>query len=84
MKTQTATYAKTHFGQILESSLIEPVIIEKSGRKVAVIISFTEYQRFSEIEDKHWIEKAQEAQKEGFIGVEEAEKLMEDLLNAKD
>jgi len=84
MRTQTATYAKTHFGKILETSLVEPVFIEKSGRNVAVLISFEEYQRMLTLEDKFWIAKAQAAEKEGFIGGKAAEKLLKDILDAED
>ncbi len=31
-------------------------------------------------EDKYWVQKAKEAEKEGFIGVEESEKLIAELL----
>ena len=84
MKTETATKARINFGKILGDSLIEPVVIEKSGRNVAVLISFEEYQRMLAFEDRYWIEKTKEAQQEGFIGLERSEELMQELLNVKD
>jgi PHD/YefM family antitoxin component YafN of YafNO toxin-antitoxin module len=84
MKTETATYTKTHFGKVLESSLLEPVVIEKSGRNVAVMVSFDEFQRLCALEDKHWASQAHKAQKAGFIGNKASAKLIDDLLNAED
>jgi antitoxin Phd len=84
MRTETATNTKLHFGRVLENSLVEPTIIEKSGRKVAVLLSFEEYQRISALEDCYWLARAQEAHNEGFIGAEAGEKLIQELLHAED
>jgi prevent-host-death family protein len=48
MLTLTATDAKTRFGQVLQSALVEPVAIEKNGRELAFIISSQEYHRLQE------------------------------------
>lgn len=84
MRTETATNAKTRFGQILENSLLEPVLIQKSGRNIAVIMSYNEYERIKQLEDQYWGLKAAKAKKEGFIGTKESEKLLRELLNAAD
>lgn len=84
MKIETATKARINFAKILENSLLEPVVIEKSGRNVAVLISFEEYQHMLALEDRYWIEKTKEAQQEGFIGLERSEELMQELLDVKD
>ncbi|MDO8954082.1 MAG: type II toxin-antitoxin system prevent-host-death family antitoxin [Gammaproteobacteria bacterium] len=83
MKTETATQAKIHFGRVLADSMLEPILIEKSGRNVAVLISYDEYQRMSSLEDQYWISKAAEAKNEGLIGVKASEKLLQDLLNVQ-
>jgi prevent-host-death family protein len=48
MLTLTATDAKTRFGQVLQSALVEPVAIEKNGRELAFIVSSQEYHRLQE------------------------------------
>jgi prevent-host-death family protein len=48
MLTLTATDAKTRFGQVLQSALVEPVAIEKNGRELAFVISSTQYHRLNE------------------------------------
>lgn len=48
MLTLTATDAKTRFGQVLQSALVEPVAIEKNGRELAYVVSSTEYHRLNE------------------------------------
>lgn len=45
MLTLTATEAKTRFGQVLQSALVEPVAIEKNGRELAFVVSSQEYHR---------------------------------------
>jgi prevent-host-death family protein len=45
MKHFTATEAKNRFGEMLEMSAIETVIIERNGRDVAVLLSKAEYDR---------------------------------------
>ena len=67
MKNATASDVKNQFGRFLEASLVEPVAIHKSGRKVAVILSWAEYERLSAAEDAWWGRQAEEAEKEGFL-----------------
>lgn len=47
MKSLTASEAKNRFGMLLDWARREPVIIEKQGRQVAVMMSLEEYQRLS-------------------------------------
>lgn len=82
MKEATATEAKNRFGQILDQAMTEPVAIDKNGRPVAVLLSFAEYQRLAEIEDRYWGERAQQALKSGFAGTEESRAWLEGKLNA--
>jgi len=43
MKTMQATEAKNRFGELLEDAISEPVLIQKNGRDVAVLMSKAEY-----------------------------------------
>ncbi|MEX2469047.1 MAG: type II toxin-antitoxin system Phd/YefM family antitoxin [Pseudohongiellaceae bacterium] len=45
MKTMQATDAKNRFGELLEDSATQPVLIQKNGRDVAVVLSKAEYDR---------------------------------------
>src|SRR5437868_6215996 len=51
MKHVSSTEIKNRFGQYLESAIAEPVVIEKAGREVAVLLSFAEYDRLQRLED---------------------------------
>ncbi|PIQ42702.1 MAG: type II toxin-antitoxin system prevent-host-death family antitoxin [Gammaproteobacteria bacterium CG11_big_fil_rev_8_21_14_0_20_46_22] len=44
MKSETATAAKTYFGKLLDDARKEPVMITKSGRAVAVIMAYEDYE----------------------------------------
>ena len=48
MKSLTASEAKNRFGMLLDWARREPVLIEKQGRQVAVVLSLEEYQRLSD------------------------------------
>jgi len=82
MKETTATEAKNRFGKILDQAMTEPVAIDKNGRPVAVLLSFAEYQRLAEIEDRYWGERAQQALKNGFVDDREGRGWLEGKLNA--
>ncbi len=72
----TATEVKNHFGEFLEKARHSPVMVEKTGRKYVVMVSHEEYERLQAIEDRQWALAAAEAQKSGYIGVEESMKLL--------
>lgn len=76
MKTASATDVKNHFGEYLQSSLKEPLVIEKTGRPVAVMISMEDYERLQAMEDAYWIRKAEEAGAEGMLGVAATKKFV--------
>jgi prevent-host-death family protein len=47
VKTMSAREAKNAFGLLIDTARAEPVLIEKHGRGVVVVISIEEYERFS-------------------------------------
>ncbi len=47
MKTMSAREAKNAFGLMIDSARAEPVLIEKHGRGVVVVVSVEEYDRLS-------------------------------------
>ena len=65
MKKLAASDAKNRFGEMLDLARREPVHITKKGRNVAVVLSTEEFERLTELE--------------GFIRVEESEKLLQQL-----
>ncbi len=84
MKSMTAADAKRGFGSLLDAAQREPVTITKKGREVAVLLSKQDFERLEALEDAYWGRLAQEAEKEGFIGVDATQKLLDDLLHAED
>jgi prevent-host-death family protein len=47
MKTISAKDAKNGFGRLIDTALAEPVVIEKHGRGVVVVMSVEEYERLN-------------------------------------
>jgi antitoxin Phd len=85
MDSFRASVAKNKFGELLDNARREPVIIEKHARPTAVLMAYEEYQRLQEIEDKLLAERADEVVGKGkWLGVEESEKLLDDVLNEID
>ena len=72
----TATEVKNHFGEYLEGAISEPVVIEKTGRPVAVMLSIKEYDRLVALEDAYWAQKALKAEKTGYVGQKESSKFL--------
>lgn len=72
----TATEVKNRFGKYLDAAQTEPVIVEKSGRDAAVLLSYQEYERLQALEDAYWAEQAKEAEADGFLGTEATNRLL--------
>ena len=49
MKHMVATEAKTRFGQLIDEAQNEPVVIQKNGRDVAVVLSAEEFKRMTQV-----------------------------------
>ena len=69
-----ATSFKNHLGEYMQKVYQEPIIVEKSGKPSAVLISYDTFERLSALEDFYWGMQAERASKQGFLGAEESEK----------
>ena len=76
MKTMKSTAAKNNFGEILTTSQREPVVFEKNGKDVSVVISYQEFKNYQEtvVADRYWGEKADKATK--MIGKAKSEEFL--------
>lgn len=81
MKTLTATELRHKFGEVVEGLKAEPVLVEKSGRPVAVILSYEDYTRFEELEDAWWGEQARKAAADGFLSADETASWIAERMN---
>lgn len=77
-----ASEIKQRLGQYLESALIEPVMIEKSGRPAVVMLSVAEYERLQAIDDAYWGERAKQALASGLAGAEETMRRLQERVDA--
>ncbi len=80
MKTATATDIKNHFGEYLEKSISEPVVIEKTGRPVAVMLSLQDYERLAALENKYWAQQAARAEQNGYLGKKATQEFLKSTL----
>jgi antitoxin Phd len=77
MKTN-ATQFKNHLGEYMQKVYQEPIIVEKSGKPSAVLISYDTFERLSNLEDFYWGMQADQAAKEGFLGTDESERRLKE------
>ena len=85
MLTVAATQVKNYLGRFFEAAQTEPVLVERSGRASVVMLSFAEYERLKDLEDRVWGEMANKAIAEGFLNPAESQqwfKGMQGNLNA--
>jgi prevent-host-death family protein len=82
MREVSATEVKSRFGEYLDIARAEPVQVRHTGRPVAVLMSWDEYEHLQATEDAYWAARAKAAEESGtFLGHEESMKLLNDLLN---
>ena len=83
----TASDARRRFGRLLETVQREPVTITKNGRAVAIIVPSSDNDLILEtqefLEDRQWRERVADAERGGYIGVEESGCIMSEALNAE-
>ena len=84
----TASDARRRLGRLLETVQREPVTITKNGRAVAIIVPSSdndlilEMQEF--LEDRQWCERVADAERGGYIGVQESKRILAEALIAED
>lgn len=61
---------KNHLDEYLVSAEKEPVIVEEAGHKTSVLMSYTLYERLMALADVYWLERAKQAEAEGYLGTE--------------
>ena len=61
----TTTELNKHPGKYIDQAMKEPVIVERSGRPVAVMVS---YEHYIQLEDAYWGELAIAADQEKSLG----------------
>lgn len=81
MKTANATDVKNRFGEYLDTAMAEPLVVNKNGRNVAVLISWAQYERLNAIEDAWWVLRAMAAEKGGYLGPEKSMDALMSLLH---
>jgi len=83
MKTLTSSEARQGFSSLLSTIEMEPVLITKDSKNVAVLITDTRYKELERIEGILYAAAADLAIKEGFAPKEEADELLNSLTTDK-
>jgi prevent-host-death family protein len=73
LKVMQATDAKNRFGELLEDAISEPVLIQKNGRDVAVVMSKADFdQRYASVTSREQVQRYHEESIERFGALYEA------------
>ena len=81
MTTTTATELKNRLGTYLDVAMTDPVVVQKSGREVAVLVSRQHYAYLEALEDELWAVRAQLAEQSGYLGTEQTQRLLQTRLH---
>lgn len=65
----SATDLNKHSGKYINQAIKEPVVIEKAGQPVAVIVS---YEHYIKLEDAYWGELAAISDKDKSLGIKKS------------
>ena len=88
MKLFSASDARRRFGRLLKTAKREPVTITKNGRAAAMMLSVSDKELIAAVEgfleERYWGERVAEAERGGYIGVEESNRILSEALNAED
>jgi antitoxin Phd len=83
MKTATATDVKDKFGEYLEHARSEAIEVRKTGRPVAVLLAWDEYERLMALDEAWWADQARKAEKRGYAGPASTMKLIKRRVREK-
>jgi len=87
MKSFTASDARRRFGRLLETARREPVTITKNGRAAAMILSASDIELIAAvegfIEERYWRERVADAERGGYVGARESNRILREALNAE-
>lgn len=77
MQEISSSEFKNHLGEYLASSQNEPILVQRSGKPIAVLLSPAEYKWLQQMEDLYWIARAEASEQAGeWIGHDESMKLL--------
>jgi prevent-host-death family protein len=80
----SATELNKHTGTYLYFVMKEPVIIEKTGHPLAVMLSYERYKELELLEDKYWGEKAKKAEKSAeWVNAKESMDFLNGCINSR-
>jgi prevent-host-death family protein len=84
----TASDARRRFGRLLKTVQREPVTITKNGRAAAMMLSVSDKELIAAVEgfleERYWGERIAEAERGGYIGAQESNRILSEALNAQD
>ena len=86
MKSFTASEARRRFGRLMETVRREPVTITKNGRAAAMMLSVSDKELIAAVEgfleERYWRERIADAERGGYIGAQESNRILSAALNA--
>jgi antitoxin Phd len=82
MDTLSVAQTKSMLSQQLRNIDDNPIRITKNGKPIAVIVSDVRFQEMERIENMLYVKMAEMASEEGFLSVDESEKILDDIASS--
>lgn len=80
MKVINAKEVQNNFGNLMNSAIKAPVVINKYGKPFSVLMSYEAYEYLSKLEDFYWVLQAEQAKKNGMLTQKETEEFLSKIL----
>jgi antitoxin Phd len=85
MRQINSSEFKNRFGEFLDLAMGEPVLVNRSGKAVAVLVSADEYDHLQRLDDAYWRARAEAAEATGeWVGTGDAMGLLTDRLKTSE
>ena len=84
----TASVARRFFGVLVKTARRQPVVITKNRRAAAIMLPASDSELTSSteefLEERCWRERVADAERGGYIGARESNRILSEVLNAED
>ena len=84
MPVYTASEAKNSFGEVIDTALREPVMIQKYGRESIVMMSKSDYVNYlTKLDNQYWVDAAEKELKQSdVLSAKKSGEFLTEILNA--
>lgn len=80
----TAKDLRDKVREVLDTARSETVMVTRHSKPEAAVISVERLAELEAFEDRYWLEEARKGRESGYLGPEESEAFLQEMLRAED